>query len=536
MRSILHTSFPSRRSPVLATNGMVATSHPLAAMAGLRTLQSGGNAADAAIVTAIALTVVEPFSTGAGGDAFALVRWADDGLVRAMNGSGRAPAAADAEHLRSKGWRRIPETSPFSITVPGSVDAWHQILTANGTLSWSQVFEPAIQYAENGFAVTPIVAWQWQNSLEKLKKEPETARVYLPEGRPPRTGELFRQPDLARTYRVLAEEGPRAFYDGELGRSLADCVQSKGGWLDTSDLRDHRTTWGDPISTTYRGVSIYEHPPNGQGLLALLSLNLLSAIGRGAPSWGTLETTHLLIESMKLAFADGHRYITDPDHTDLPLADILAPEYASHLSERVSMERATSFSEPGVPSIGGTVYLSVVDEQGNAVSFINSLYGGTGIVVPDTGIALQNRGMAFSLDPRSPNLLAPGKRPYHTIIPAMACRDGRLWMSFGLMGGHMQPQGHVQLLTNLLDFGMSYQEAIDAPRWRVDPDGLVAIEPGFPDTLPEELTNLGHKLKPEQPAFTYGFGGGQIIAIDDDASNVLWGASEPRKDGCAVGW
>lgn len=531
----LHTSFPSRRSPILATNGIVATSHPLAAIAGLRTLQAGGNAADAAVVTAITLSVVEPFSTGAGGDAFALVRWANDGKVSAMNGSGHSPAAADAEQLRARGWTTIPDTSPFSVTVPGSVDAWHEMLDTYGSISWVEAFEPAIQYAEQGFPISPVVAGQWRGISAKLRGNEEATRVYLPKGRPPHVGELFCQPDLARTYRDLAQQGPTDFYTGSIGKAVADCVQALDGWLDASDLRSHRTTWGEPISTEYRGVTIYEHPPNGQGLLALLALNMLSATGVNDMQWGTPETTHLLVESMKLAFADGHRYIVDPEATDLPLMDVLSRDYASHLGEQISMERAAAYSETGIPSAGGTVYISVVDGDGNAVSFINSLYGASGIVAPGTGVLLQNRGQSFSLDPDSPHYLLPGRRPYHTIIPAMASRDGRLWMSFGLMGGHMQPQGHLQLIANLLDFGMSYQEAIDAPRWRLDPDGSLAVEPGFPASLRAELKRLGHKLKPAEPAFSNGFGGGQIIAIDDE-EQVLWGASEPRKDGCAVGW
>jgi len=353
----LHTSFPSRRSPILATNGMVATSHPLAAMAGLRTLQAGGNAADAAVVTAITLSVVEPFSTGAGGDAFALVRWADDGKVSAMNGSGHSPAGADAEQLRARGWTTIPDTSPFSVTVPGSVDAWHQMLERYGSISLAEAFEPAIQYAELGFPISPVVAGQWHDISAKLRGNEEATRVYLPNGRPPRVGELFCQPDLARTYRTLAQQGPTAFYTGSVGKAVADCVQALGGWLDVSDLRSHCTTWGEPISTEYRGVTIYEHPPNGQGLLALLALNVLSAAGVNDMQWGTPETTHLLVESMKLAFADGHRYIVDPVATDLPLTDVLSRDYASHLGEQISMERAAVYPETGIPSAGGTVYL-----------------------------------------------------------------------------------------------------------------------------------------------------------------------------------
>lgn len=528
--------FPSRRSPVLATHGMVATSQPLAAQAGLRVLQAGGNAADAAVVTAAVLAVVEPMSIGIGGDSFALVCWSSEGRIRAMNGSGRAPAAASAEQLRLQGWKQIPEWSPFAITVPGAVDAWYQLWRTYGSIPWAEVLAPAIHYAEHGFPVSPVVARQWQANVHRLQRDAEATRVFLPGGRAPRAGDIFRQPDLARTLRMIAEHGPRAFYEGKLAQAIADCVQTKGGWLDASDLRAHRTTWEDPISTEYRDVTVYEHPPNGQGLVALLALNIVAAAGlQGAP-WGSPEAVHLLVEAMKLAFADGHRYIADPAMANIPVAGLLSAFYAHQRSRLISRERVLSQPAPGLPPASDTAYLTVVDEERNAVSFINSLFHGfgTGIVVPGTGISLQSRGSLFSLDLESPNVLAPGKRPYHTIIPAMACRDGRLWLSFGVIGGFMQPQGHVQVITNLLDFGMAYQEALDAPRWRVDADGTVALEPGFPSGLRKALAKLGHRLGPVAPAFSLDFGCGQLIAVEDNS--VLWGASDPRKDGCAMGW
>ena len=528
--------FRSHRSPVLARHGIVATSQPLAAQAGLRVLQAGGNAADAAVVTAIMLNVIEPASTGAGGDAFALIRWANEGRVRALNGSGRSPAAADPEALRARGWAKIPTYDPVAITTPGSVDAWHALLTTYGTLSWEEALQPAIHYAEEGFPVSPIIAGQWRAAASRLAADPEAARVYLPGGKAPLAGQIFRQPDLARTFRRVAENGPAEFYEGETARAMADCVQSKGGWLDMADLRARRTTWENPISTDYRGVTVFEHPPNGQGLTALLALNAAQAAGFGSTRWGSPEATHLLIEAMKLGFADGYRYIADPAVAAVPVEVLLSPQYASQRGALIDPQLALIDPAPGViPPANDTVYLTVVDGDGNAVSFINSLFHsfGAGIVSPGTGICLQNRGCLFNLEPDHPNVLAPGKRPYHTIIPAMACRDDALWLSFGVMGGFMQPQGHLQVLTNLLDFGMAYQEAMDAPRWRVNQEGSISLEPGFPASLRKALEEKGHRLEAEEPVFSDGFGGGQLIAFED---GVLWGASDPRKDGCAVGW
>jgi len=325
--------FRSHRSPVLARHGIVATSQPLAAQAGLRVLQAGGNAADAAVVTAIVLNVVEPASTGAGGDAFALVRWANEGKVRALNGSGRAPAAADPDALRARGWSKIPTYDPLAITVPGSVDAWHELLTTYGTITWEEALAPAIQYAEEGFPVSPIIAGQWAQAASRLRGDEEAARVYLPGGKAPRAGQIFRQPDLARTFRRIAEQGPQEFYEGQTAQAMVDCVQAKGGWLDTSDLRSHRSTWEKPISTDHQGVTVFEHPPNGQGLTALIAMNLAAAAGFGAADWGSVEATHTLIEAMKLGFADGYRYIADPAISDVPVESLLADAYASARSD-----------------------------------------------------------------------------------------------------------------------------------------------------------------------------------------------------------
>jgi gamma-glutamyltranspeptidase/glutathione hydrolase len=519
----------------LATHGIVAASQPLAAQAGLRMLLAGGNAADAAIAVAATLAVVEPMSTGIGGDAFALVRFAKEGRVRALNGSGRAPAAASIEDARRRRLSAIPSLSPLAVTVPGTVDAWYQLQTTYGELAWADVLAPAIGYARDGFPVSPVIARRWSELVAKLSRDEAAARTFLVGGTSPRAGYIFRNPDMAATLQAIADGGPAAFYTGPIAQAIADAVQAKDGWLDTADLRRHHSTWEEPISTDYKGVTVYEHPPNGQGLVALLALNLISQIGLEGKDWGSPEATHLMVEAMRLGFADGHRYIADPAMAQLPIAELLSPAYAAARARLIAPDRALEHPEPGIPPRAGTVYLSAVDGAGNAVSFINSLYNGfgTGIVAPGTGVALQNRGSLFTLEAGHPNALAPGKRPYHTIIPAMACRQGELWLSFGVMGGFMQPQGHVQVITNLLDFGMGYQQALDAPRWRVDEDDTLSTEAGFPAALRPALRRMGHRLTRATPALSDTFGGGQIIARQD---GILWGASEPRKDGCAVGY
>jgi gamma-glutamyltranspeptidase/glutathione hydrolase len=548
--------FPSRRSAVLARNGMVATSQPLAAMAGLRVLMEGGNAADAAVTVAAMLNVVEPMSTGIGGDCFALVYEAGSGptggqMVTALNGSGRAPAAftlAEAQRHGPTGGRMqtMPLTGPLSVTVPGSTGGWEALLDRFGTMTLADCLAPAIATAESGFPVSERISAAWQRSVEKLSQDPEAARVYLPA---PQAGEVRYQPDLARTFRAVAEGGAEAFYRGPLAEQIAACVQSQGGYLTAEDLAAHTTTWETPIRTTYRDVEVLEHPPNGQGLAALVALNIIEGIDRGpddlADAGGHVTDNyfdparwHHMIEAMRLGMVDAGRYVTDPAVEEVPVAGLLSKDYAAQRRSLIQPDRALEMAIPGQPEHRDTVYLTVADSQGNAVSFINSLYHGwgSGLVVPGTGICLQNRGACFSLEPGHPNALDGSKRPYHTIIPAMALRDGRLWLSFGVMGGFMQPQGHLQVLVNMVDYGMDPQAALDAPRFRVDHHGSlqVAIETGVPLETREALAVLGHDVQPEK-MFSPGFGGGQVIAVDSE-TGVLWGGSEPRKDGCAVGF
>ena len=529
--------FDSRRSTVLARRGMVATSQPLAAMAGLRMLMEGGNAVDAAVATAAALSVVEPFYSGVGGDLFALVWMDQEKRVRALNGSGRAPRAASLHQLHSEGHSSVPYFSPYSVTAPGTVDGWETLLKECGTMSLDHVLEPAIQYADEGYPVSEIISVLWSKGMRQLSQQPSGAEL-MHEGRAPRHGEVVRLPELARTLRTVAEGGSDAFYNGELADKMAAFVQDQGGWLATEDLAAHTSTWDEPISSDYRGVTCWECPPNGQGLTPLMALNIAEGFDIGGMGFQSVDTYHHLIEAMKLAFADAHRYIADPRKAHVPTEELLSKSYAEKRRRLVDSELALAHILPGNLANGGdTVYVSAMDQEGNACSLINSLFEifGTGLVVPGTGIALQNRGALFSLDPAHPNALEPDKRPYHTIIPAMATRNGELWLSFGVMGAFQQPQGHLQVLVNMVDFGHDPQAALDALRFSVQPDGRVLLEQGLPGDTVEELRARGHQVLQVEGYDRYVFGGGQIIERYA-GSGVLKGGSEPRKDGYAVGW
>ncbi len=515
-------SFPSRRSVVMANNGLVATSQPLAAQAGLRILMAGGNAVDAAVAVAAVLNVVEPMSTGVGGDLFALTYIAPTDELTALNGSGRAPQAISIEAIKRRGETEMPEMGPLSITVPGTVDGWTTLLERHGTLPLSEVLKPAIEYAEQGVPVSEIIAAEWRELEELLQ-----GTAYVIDGRAPRAGEIFRNPDLARTLRTIAEGGRDAFYRGPLAETIAQHVQSLGGFLSVDDLTQHTSTWDEPISTEYHGVKVVECPPNGQGIVALLALNILEGVDLASLGYGSTAYYHHVLEALKLAFADGFAHIADPRKVKVPIETMLDKRYAATRRAQIT-DRASRHNVSGIPR-GDTVYLTVIDKDRNACSFINSIYYGfgSGVIVPGTGIVLQNRGALFSLDENHPNALAPGKRPFHTIIPALAFKGGKLWSSFGVMGGHIQPQGHMQVLLNAIDFGMDPQQALDAPRvvWRFD--DCIAIEDGIDA---QALAALGHAIIPANS-----FGGGQMIVIDE-ASGALLGGSDPRKDGCAIGW
>jgi gamma-glutamyltranspeptidase/glutathione hydrolase len=535
--SITGSRYPSRRSVVMGRRGMVGASQPLAAQAGLRILLAGGNAADAAVAVAAALNVVEPMSTGIGGDAFALIYDASTRRVSALNGSGRAPQALSLQVFADRGLEQVPPSGMLPVTVPGTVDAWAALLERHGTMSLRQVLAPAIEYAEHGFPVSEIIAASWWHAEARLQAHPDSARTYLVGGRrAPRPGEIFRQPNLAATLRQIAEGGRDAFYQGPIAEAIVRASDQYGGILSRDDFSSHLSTWDTPISAEYRGHTVYECPPNGQGLTALLGLNILSGFDIAALEPGSVAALHTEIEAMRLAFADARTYIADPSQADVPIDALLSEQHAAARRALIRPDQAMrAVAAAALPAGHDTVYLTVVDEAGNAVSLINSLYSsfGSGVVAGDTGIALQNRGACFVLDPAHRNCLAPGKRPYHTIIPCMVLRGDQLWSSFGVMGGFMQPQGHVQMLVNMLDFGMNPQEALDAPRFELlDPySGSPALALEHDSATIAGLAQLGHQAEPGQG---FGFGGGQAIVVDE--SGVRHGGSDKRKDGCVVAY
>ncbi len=535
--------FTSRRSPVLGRGGMVAASQPLAAAAGIKVLAAGGTAADAAVATAAALNVTEPTSTGLGGDAFALFYQASTRRVYALNGSGRAPAALTLERLQHEGFgQQLPPYHPYTITVPGACAAWCDIVERFGNLSMAEVLAPARLLAEEGFPVAPLTALNWQNAAEIQLRQAVNGVELTIDGRGPHPGEIFRNLGLVRSFDQIARGGKRAFYEGPIAESISAVIQEAGGCLMQSDLAAHHSTWEEPIHITYRDLHVWECPPNGQGLTALLALNLLSGYDLAALAPLAPERLHLEIEALRLAFADAFHYVADPAFAPAPLADLLSPAYAAERRKQIDPRRANSRLEHGAPlASSDTVYFSVVDGNGNACSFINSNYMGfgTGIVPRGWGFSLQNRGHNFRLQAGHPNALEPGKRPYHTIIPAMATRaaDDSLYASLGVMGGFMQPQGHMQVVVGLADDGLDPQAALDRPRFCIEPDlergGEVALEEGIPFRSLAGLAERGHLVRPVSGLRRSLFGRGQII-YRDPQSGVLWGGSDPRADGCAV--
>jgi gamma-glutamyltranspeptidase/glutathione hydrolase len=558
------STYRSRRSNVLATRGMVATSQPLAAQAGLDMLKAGGNAADAAIATAAMLNVVEPISTGVGGDCFALYYDARSGEVTALNGSGRAPAAASAHELAALGYTAMPTYTGHAVSIPGAVAGWSDLLERHGRMALADVLQPAIWTAEHGYPVSELIAHGWRTQVQKLLRAPGWAsgdrdngpeqpsgRELLIDGRAPQAGEIMRVPTLAETLRGIAAEGKDYVYKGEFARKLSEHLGRYGGWITPADMAAHTSTWDEPISADYRGVRLYECPPNGQGLAAIIAANIVA--GYDLASMAPAERVHVMVEAMRLAFADAQQWVCDPRVSSIPLAQLAHPAHAAQRRQRIDRARAARHVPYGNPLMGSdTVYLTAVDGEGNACSFINSLYMGTGsgLVVPGTGVSLQNRASLFVLDPEHPNRLAPGKRPYQTIIPAMTVHQagphaGALHASFGVMGGYMQPQGHLQMLVNLVDLGLSPQGALDMPRWALsgphdglgahEDGGLLLVEDGWDFGLLADLAARGHRLHPVTGFERGVFGGGQII-LRDPQSGVLTAGSDGRKDGCAVGW
>ncbi len=525
--------FTSRRSMVVARRGMVASSNPLASQAGLDILRQGGNAADAAVATAAMLNVTEPASTGVGGDCFALYYDAKTRQVTALNGSGRAPAALTPAHFA--GLDAIPDRSPHAVTVPGTVMGWHDLLNRHGRMTFKDVLADAITYARDGYPVHPVFAASWQISEAFLRASPNT-EDYLPGGMAPQAGGIVRLPGLARTLQGIAEGGPEAFYTGPVADAIIATLESLGAVMTHDDLRQHTSTWGDPIATGYRGVDVLEHPPNGQGLAALEALNIAEGWDLASMPWDSPQRLHLMVEAMRLAFADARHYIADLHTNPAPLSGLLDKAYATRRRALVSPDRAMQPPSYGMP-VGGsnTVYLSVVDGEGNACSFINSLYygWGTGIVARGTGVFLQNRGACFDLDSSHPNVVAGGKRPYHTIIPALALKDGELWACFGVMGGFMQPQGHFQVISAMVDDDLNPQEALNRPRFCLESGtsaSVLCLEEGIPVSTMSRLAELGHSVKPVSGRGRGVFGDGQIIRRDAE-TGVLFGGSDPRKDG-----
>jgi gamma-glutamyltranspeptidase/glutathione hydrolase len=518
---------------------MVATPHYLATVAGLRVLQEGGNAVDAAVSANAVLTVVYPNQCSLGGDAFFLLWEPRERRLLALNGSGRAPARATVEAVRHAGHSTMPLRGAWSVTVPGTVDAWATVLARCGSRTLADLLAPAIEYAERGFPVTPLLSRAIEDATDLLRARPAAAQQFLPGGRPPRPGELLVQADLARSLRMIAESGPEAFYCGPIADAIVSTVREAGGVMSRDDLAEHRSSWVEPLSTTYRGVDLVELPPNTQGVTALQMANLLEGYEVTRGTWGNADLLHLMIEAKKLAFADRDRYVGDPDFVAVPVTRLLDKGYANELRCWIDPERARPTRT--LTWDNDTVYLSVVDREGRAVSVIQSIFQsfGSGLVARGTGIVLHNRGASFVLDPSSPNCLAPRKRPMHTLIPAMLVRDGRPWVVFGSMGGHGQPQIQLQLLVNLIDFGLEPQAAIERPRWlsRLEPgdsEETVYLEPGFAAPEVTALERRGHRIRwVEQWDSTMGHA--QMILIDD-ARGVLEGAADPRAEGCALGW
>ena len=535
------------RSPVLARNGVIATSQPLASAAGLQVMQEGGNAIDAAVTAAAVLAVVEPTMTGIGGDVFAIVYDAKTKQLRGLNSSGRAGTKADADLLVAKGNKTMPGRGPYPVTVPGALAGWVELLEKHGTISLERALAPAIRYARDGYPLSEIIAEQWQAAEKKLSQDPAAAAVFLPDGHAPKPGDVFRNPDLARTLEQVARGGRDVFYKGAIANAIADDMQARGGFITAADLAAHKADWVEPIGTNYRGYDVYEMPPNTQGFVALEMLNLLEGYDIRSLGHNTAEYLHLLVEAKRIGFADRAAYLADPDHVPPHvLKAMISKDYAAKRRKEIDLLKAAAEYKPGTfasgtaspdaffdgRDLGDTVYLAAADGKGNAISFINSLFDtfGAGIVVPGTGIALHNRGAGFTLEQGHPNRLAPGKRPFHTLVPAFLMKDGKPLMPFGVMGGDNQAQAHVQVVVNMVDFGMNVQDAGDAARVRHGGDGIAA-ESGIVEAVRAALVKRGHKVRDGRGAM----GGYQAVFIDPK-TGVLMGGSDPRKDGLAIGW
>jgi gamma-glutamyltranspeptidase/glutathione hydrolase len=527
----LYWQRPTGRSDVIARDGVVASSQPLATQAGLDIIRKGGNAVDAAVATAAVLDIVEPFSTGCGGDAFTLIHLSGKSHPLSYNGSGRSGSLVTLQELLDLGWTSMPTRGGSPVTVPGALHLWTHVIEKHGALEMKDVLSPAIHYARNGFPVSPLIAQSWRWIIGVLKND-AAREIYAPKGEAPNVGQIMKNKDLADTFESVAADGPDAFYSGRIAESIVKTVQEHGGFLTLEDMAAHKTDETKPISVSYRGVDVFEHPPNGQGFAALSMLNIMETFDFSKYTPLSTERYHLMIEAKKLAYADLHQHNADPGFYDVPLEKLLAKSYATERAKTVDPHRAMSVYAPGLSLGYDTVYLATADGAGNAVSFINSLYMGigSGLVAPGTGIKLQNRGHLFSLDSEHPNSYAPNKLPFHTIIPGALYKDEKLLGVFGIMGGSHQAQAHAQFVSNVIDYEMNPQEALDYPRFDHDhTTNKVALENGIPPQIQGELRKRGHILIHETAS---GFGGGQAIL----RLNGAWIAgSDYRKDGQASG-
>jgi gamma-glutamyltranspeptidase/glutathione hydrolase len=535
------------RSVTLATHGMVATSHPLAVQIGLDVLKNGGNAVDAAIAVNAALGLMEPMSCGIGGDLYALIWDTKTQKLYGLNASGRSPYKATRDFFASQGLTEIPTSGPLSWSVPGCVDGWEELRRRFGTRSLAELLGPSIRYAEEGFPVSPVIASYWQVGAARLRPYPDAMRTYLIDNRAPRAGEIFKNPNLARSYRLIADKGCAAFYRGAIARAIVAFSEKNGGLFSLKDFTDHTSTWVEPVSTTYRGYEVWEIPPPSQGIAVLQMLNILEGYDLKKMGPESADWWHLFLEAKKLVYADRARYYADPNFVKVPVKALISKSYAAQRRKLIDMKKAMTHVPAGDPKLeqGDTVYLCVVDKDRNCVSLIQSNYHGfgSGLVPGDLGFALQNRGCLFALDATHANRLEPHKRPFHTIIPSLVTKDGKPWFVFGVMGGDMQPQGQVQVLVNQIDFGMNVQEAGEAPRLEhigsATPTGrsgkrdggTVQAERGISEKVIEELTRRGHRVVTVRLN-----GGGYQGILIDPKTNVLHGGSEARKDGCAAGY
>ena len=519
------------RSTVYSPRGTAATSHPLATGAALKVLEAGGNAIDAAVAAAAVLNVVEPHMTGMGGDMFAILWDADERRLVGIDATGRSGSKIDVQRLMTEDPAAVPVDGARSVTVPGALSGWNALLEKYGTTTIAQALQPAIRFADEGFPVSPIIARAWASAADRLRSNAGAASTFLVDGETPDAGQWFRNPDLAGTFRRIAENGVETFYGGELGQQIVAGLDELGGFLTVEDLRRHDYRWVEPLGIDYKEYTLHELPPAGQGVAALQMLKMLEGYDLQAMGHNSVHYLHTLIEAKKLAYADLARYVADPDHMDVRPESLLDGAYLARRARLIDPAAAADHPDPGRPATHSeTIYLTVADQYGNMISFINSLYGsfGSGVVVPGTGLVLQNRGAGFTMEGGHPNQIGPGKRPFHTIIPAFVSKNGKPWLSFGVMGGAMQPQGHVQVVLNMIEFGMDPQEAIDAARFRHVSGATVAIEK-LDLGVAAGLEALGHELCDPDGV---GFGGAQAILKLAQG----WAAgSDPRKDGTAAG-